>query len=105
MQENQSFDHCLPKFISKIALSGHADTRVGAKINGLVFFFTDKSKFEIDSSHRRVLCYRKKGERFQRDKIVQVKNRGYGSVVVWGGILGAKKTPLKRVNGRRRLCL
>ena len=32
--------------------------------------------------------------------ILEKKNRGYGSVNVWGGICGQNKTPLIRLNGR-----
>lgn len=62
--------------------------------------FTDESKFELDACDRRLRCYRRRGERFDEAKIIQIQNRGYGSVTVWGGILGGIKTPLVRVNGR-----
>ena len=35
--------------------------------------------------------------------IKDVANRGYGSVIVWGGIINDEKTPLMRINGRLRV--
>ena len=42
----------------------------------------------------------KKEERFHTNMILEKKNRGYGSVNVWGGIFGNVKTPLDRLQGR-----
>lgn len=64
--------------------------------------FSDEATFEIDSVDRRLRCYRRVGERFDEDKIKPLKNRGYGTVMVWGGIVGRTKTPLVRINGRLR---
>ena len=64
--------------------------------------FSDEATFEIDSTDRRLRCYRRVGERYDENKIQKIRNRGYGTVMVWGGLFGRKKTPLVRVEGRLR---
>ena len=62
--------------------------------------FCDEISSEIDVSDKSIRCYRKKEERFHMNMILEKKNRGYGSVNVWGGIFGNFKTPLVRLQGR-----
>ena len=62
--------------------------------------FSDEATYVVDSSDRKIRCYRSKGERFNEDMILEKTNRGYGSVNVWGGIIGHQKTPLIRLQGR-----
>ena len=64
--------------------------------------FSDEATFEIDSTDRRLRCYRRTGERYDDDKVQTVQNRGYGTVMVWGGVVGLNRTPLVRLNGRLR---
>ena len=46
--------------------------------------FTDESSFLIDSKDRRIRCYRKDGERYSDNNILEIQNKGYGCVMVWG---------------------
>ena len=62
--------------------------------------FTDESSFYVHTSDRRQVVYRKSNTRYNQENIVELTNRGYGSVMVWGGIINGRKTPLVRVNGR-----
>ena len=58
------------------------------------------SWFALDSVNQRMRCFRRQGERFHENKIQKVTNRGYGSVLVWSGIVGGRKTPLVRKDGQ-----
>ena len=62
--------------------------------------FSDEATFMVDAADRKIRCFRRKGERFNQDMILEKTNRGYGSVNVWGGIIGHNKTPLIRLQGR-----
>ena len=62
--------------------------------------FTDEASFELDSKDRRMVCYRRTQQRYNQEMIVEKMNRGYGSIMVWGGIVGGLKTPLIRLEGR-----
>ena len=62
--------------------------------------FTDESSFYVHTSYRRQVVYRKSNTRYNQENIVELTNRCYGSVMVWGGIINGRKTPLVRVNGR-----
>ena len=53
----------------------------------------------VDAADRKIRCFRRKGERFNQNMILEKTNRGYGSVNVWGGIIGQHKTPLIRLQG------
>lgn len=62
--------------------------------------FTDESSFQVNASERRNIVYRKDNERYNPDNIVEFTNKGYGNVMVWGGIIDGRKTALVRINGR-----
>ena len=62
--------------------------------------FSDESSFNVNHSERHSLVYRRKNERFDQNKISERTNKGYGSVMVWGGIIGDRKTQLIRIDGR-----
>jgi len=62
--------------------------------------FTDEASFAVDSCDRGMRCFRRRNERHEENKVQAVKNRGYGTVMVWGGIFGDCKTPLVRVDGK-----
>lgn len=61
--------------------------------------FTDESRFHLDSSDGRCRVYRRVGERYQDACVVQCRQFGGGSVMVWGGISAHGRTPLQIVNG------
>ena len=62
--------------------------------------FSDEATFEVDAADHKTRCYRRKGERFLPQMILEKTNRGYGSVNVWAGIIGHHKTSLIRPQGR-----
>lgn len=48
----------------------------------------------------RSVVYRRTNERYDPRMIVETTNKGYGCVMVWGGIIGDRKTRLVKVEGR-----
>ena len=61
--------------------------------------FTDESRFTVSHADGRVRVYRRKNERFADCCIVEKNRFGGGSVMVWGGIMGNRKTDLVVVQG------
>ena len=62
--------------------------------------FTDESSFSVSIGDNRLYCYRRSNERYIDDCIQQSPNRGYGSINIWGGIIGGRRLPLVRLYGR-----
>lgn len=56
--------------------------------------FTDESRFVLGRHDGRMRCYRRTNERFLDACIHEAPNRGYGQVMVWGGITTDHRTPL-----------
>ena len=56
--------------------------------------FSDESRFVIDRHDGRLRCYRHVNERFLPQCILEATNRGYGEVMVWGGITRDHRTDL-----------
>ena len=61
--------------------------------------FSDESRFHLDSSDGRSRVYRRVGERYQDNCVVERRFFGGGSIMVWGGITGNARTPLVVING------
>ena len=61
--------------------------------------FSDESRFHLDSSDGRSRVYRRVGERYQDNCVVERRLFGWGSIMVWGGITGNARTPLVVING------
>jgi len=61
--------------------------------------FSDESRFKLSHSDGRVRVYRRKGERYDDRCVLERDRFGGGSVMVWGGIMGGRKTDLVVVNG------
>jgi len=61
--------------------------------------FTDESRFRLSHSDGRARVYRRKGERYNDHNVLERDRFGGGSVMVWGGIMGGRKTDLVVVNG------
>ena len=62
--------------------------------------FTDESSFSVGQKDGRFYCFRRKFARYDEKNILEQKNRGYGCISVWGGIVGDQKLPLVRIDGR-----
>lgn len=61
--------------------------------------FSDESRFCLEPDNRRIRVWRRLGERFVDDCVVERSHFGGGSVMVWGGISTHHKTPLYHVIG------
>lgn len=61
--------------------------------------FSDESRFNVSHADGRVRVYRRRNERLA-DCCIQERDRfGGGSVMVWGGIMGGRKTDLVIIQG------
>ena len=56
--------------------------------------FSDESRFHLDSSDGRSRVYRRVGERYQDNCVVERRLFGGGSIMVWGGITGNARTEI-----------
>ena len=61
--------------------------------------FTDETRFNISHSDGRQRVYRRLGERYARNCIVERNRFGGGSVMIWGGITARHRTHLVVVQG------
>lgn len=61
--------------------------------------FTDESRFLLYRSDRRQRVFRRKGERYSNDCVLECDRFGGGGIMVWGGISFGKKTPLIVIDG------
>ena len=63
--------------------------------------FSDESRFNLSHHDSRIQVFRRRGERFADNCLVERDRIGGGSVIVWGGIMGRRKTNLIVVQGNR----
>ena len=61
--------------------------------------FTDESLFTVDFADGRVCVWRRSGERYHEQNVIQRDRYGGGSVMVWGGIKLNTKMDLITVQG------
>ena len=61
--------------------------------------FSDESRFNLSHHDGRIRVFRKRGERFADKCLIERDRFGGGSVMVWGGIMGRRKTNLIVVQG------
>lgn len=61
--------------------------------------FTDESRFNVAFADGRLRVWRRRGERFDPENVVERDRYGGGSVMIWGGISYQGKTELVTVNG------
>lgn len=61
--------------------------------------FTDESRFNLETSDGRQRVWRRRGERYDVQNVVQRDRYGGGSIMVWGGIGRNGKTDLITVRG------
>ena len=62
-------------------------------------FFTDESRFTLYRADERRRVYRRRGERYTDESVVERDRFGGGSVCVWGGISYGFKSPLIVIDG------
>ena len=61
--------------------------------------FSDESRFNLSHHDGRIRVFRRRGERFADNCLIERDRFGGGSVMVWGGIMGRRKTNLIVVQG------
>ena len=61
--------------------------------------FPDESRFNLSHHDGRIRVFRRRGERFADNCLIERDRFGGGSVMVWGGIMGRRKTNLIVVQG------
>ena len=61
--------------------------------------FSDESSFNLSHHDGRVRVFRRRGERFADNCLIERDRFGGGSLMVWGGIMGRRKTNLIVVQG------
>ena len=61
--------------------------------------FSDESRFNLSHHDGRIQVFRRGGERFADNCLIERDRFGGGSVMIWGGIIGRKKTNLIVVQG------
>ena len=61
--------------------------------------FSDESRFNRSHHDGRIRAFRRRGERFADNCLIEKDRFGGGSVMVWGGIMGRRKTNLIVVQG------
>ena len=61
--------------------------------------FSDESRFNLNHHDGRIRVFRRRGERFVGNCLIERDHFGGGSVMVWDGIMGRKKTNLIVVQG------
>ena len=61
--------------------------------------FSDESRFNLSHHDGRIRVFRRTGERFADNCLIERNRFGGGSVMVWGGIMGRRKTNLIVVQG------
>ena len=61
--------------------------------------FSGESRFNLSHHHGRIRVFKRRGERFADNCLIERDRFGGGSVMVWGGIMGRRKTSLIVVQG------
>ena len=61
--------------------------------------FSDESRFNLSHHVGRIRVFRRRGERFADKDLIERDRFGGGSVMIWGGIMGRRKTNLIVVQG------
>ena len=61
--------------------------------------FSDEARFNLSHADGRIRVYRRTGERYADCCVIQRDRFGGGSVMVWGGICGGRKTRLLVLDG------
>jgi len=74
----------------------HLDWR---RVDWNTVVFTDESRYKLSRADGRTIVYRRVGERFAASCVQEVDRFGLGSVMIWGGICGGRKTRLLVING------
>ena len=56
--------------------------------------FSNETRINLRQADGRIRVYRRRGERFSDECVVETDRFGGGSVLIWGGICAGRKTPI-----------
>ena len=79
--------------------SGHNCISVGGRQQWARALFSDESRFNLSHHVGRIRVFRRRWERFADNCLIERDQFGGGSIMVWGGIMGRRKTNLIVVQG------
>ena len=92
------WDKCLQHVIGLPLCSWHNGISVGGDSMGRALF-SDESRFNLSHHDGGIRVFRRRGERFADNCLIERDRFGGGSVLVWGDIMGRRKTNLIVVQG------
>ena len=93
------WDKCLQHVIELPVCSGHNGISVRGDSSELGVLFSDESRFDLSHHDGGIRVFRRRGQRFADNCLIERDRYGGGSVMVWGGIMGRRKTNLIVVQG------
>ena len=70
-----------------------------ARLQWARVLFSDESRFNLSRHDGQIRVFRRRGEHFADKCLIERDRFGGGSVMVWGGIIGRRKTNLIVVQG------
>ena len=93
------WDNCLQHVIVLPVCSGHNGISVGGDSSGLGFYSLMSLGFNLSHHDGRIRGFRRRGEHFAGNCLIERDRLGGWSVVVWCDIMGKRKTNLIFVQG------
>ena len=98
-QGGTMWNKCLQHVIGLPVCCGHNGISVGGDSSGLGFYSLMSLGLTLSHHDGRIRVFRRRGERFADNCLIERDRFGVGSVTVWVGIIGRKKTNLIVVQG------
>ena len=98
-QGGPMWDKCLRHVIGIPVCSGRNGISVGGDSSGLGFYSLMSLGLTVSYHDGRLRALRRRGERFADNCLIERDRFGGWSVIVWGGIMGRRKTNLIVVQG------
>ena len=93
------WDRCLQHVIGLPVCCGHNGISVGGRQQWTRVLFSDESRFNLTHHDGGIRVFRRRGERFADNCLIERDRFGDGSVTVWSGIMDRRKTNLIVVQG------
>ena len=93
------WDKCLQHVIGLPVCSGHNGILVGGRQQWAKVLFSDESRFNLSHHDGGIRVFRRRGKHFADNCLTERGRFGGGSVMVWGGIMGRRKTNIIVVQG------
>ena len=103
------WDKCLQHVIGLPVCCGHNGISVGGDNENLGggrqqwarFLFSEESRFNLSHDDGQIRVFGRRGEHFADNCLIERDRFGGGSIMVWVGIMGRRKTNLIAVQGIR----